>query len=78
MAFTKPSKQKVETPEAVEEVAPEVAPKEPPKGNLIYVAPTAAAMYHPFFKIQIEGSTLVPEIDSWLASQIDAGKVKRV
>ncbi len=39
------------------------------------VTPVHGPMYHPFMKIRIEGETFVPEIDSWLRSQIDAGKL---
>ena len=50
----------------------EPAKVEPKK---LTVTPVFGPMHHPYMKIQIEGETFVPEIDSWLQSQIDAGKL---
>lgn len=56
--------------------APQEQPKQENKATqAFYVTNVFGPMHHPFMNIKIDGRTLVPEIDGWLQSQIDAGKV---
>ena len=73
MVVTKPSAPTKATPAP----APAVAKTVTPTSKSAYVTPVYGAMYNPHQGIHINGRTLVPEIDSWSQSQIDAGKLTR-
>lgn len=44
----------------------------------VTVKPVYGEMYHPFENVRIGKATLFASVDSWLQSQIDAGKLEIV
>lgn len=81
--FTKPAEVPAEAPvvaeeaPVVEEVVAEVEVKAPAAGSKIRVRAVYGTMIHPFVPTDIRTDSIseFEQVDSWLQSQIDAGKV---